>query len=189
MTANDYTINEHTHRFAVWTAARAASRSRLKNSEVEFLITASLLKEKVEALRQIRNLDEPYYRNWIRETGEIICQQVIDKNWSPFKTKTFHFGLAAKIISIYIKTVEVLPTKGEALLAQIAYPPIDGILLKNINKKHSTKFEVNWSTFSWQQYEKVIDKLQEHYSLIPGWKIEVEWSVSNEEAIEVPLSN
>ena len=38
MDIKDYNIDEHIHRFAVWTAARAASRGRLKNTEVEYLI-------------------------------------------------------------------------------------------------------------------------------------------------------
>ena len=47
---NDYTIDEHAHRFAVWTAARAASRSRLKNTEVEHLINQSDLRNAVDKL-------------------------------------------------------------------------------------------------------------------------------------------
>jgi len=189
MIVDDYTIDEHTHRFAVWTAARAASRSRLKNTEVEYLITASYLRNKVEFLRQLQTLDKSYYKNWIRESGEAICQLLANGNFSDFKKKTFHFGLAAKIISIYIKTVEVLPTKGQSLLAQIAFPPVDGILIKNFNTRHQHRLKLNWSTFTWQQYEEVIDQLYKHYPSVPGWKIEIEWSVSNEEEIEIPLSN
>lgn len=185
MEINDYTIDEHTHRFAMWTAARAASRSRLKNTEVELLICESQLKEEVERLRKSPALNEIIYKNWIKVIGEKICTIVQAQAWSDFKLKTFHFGLAAKIISIYIKTVEVIPTKGLSLLSQIAYPPIDGILLKNLNIKHSLKLKVNWSTFEWEQYSNVIDELNRLYPSIPKWKIEVLWKISNEEDIVI----
>ena len=73
MKITDYSIDEHTHRFAIWTAARAASRSRLKNTEVEFLICASNLKQEVERLRELSALNEIIYKNWIKVTGEKIC--------------------------------------------------------------------------------------------------------------------
>lgn len=181
----DYSIEEHIHRFAVWTAARAASRSRLKNTEVELLIKQSNLKKKVEELRQLPGLNEKIYNNWIKETGENICSIVSAQNWKDFKLKTFKFGLAAKIISIYIKTVEIIPTKGLSLLSIIASPPIDSILLKNLNSKHQLKLKVNWSTFNWEQYANVIDELNRLYPLIPKWKIEILWKISNEEDVIV----
>ena len=181
MDINNYTIDEHAHRFAVWTAARAASRSRLKNTEVEHLINESDLRNAIDKLRQQPLLTEAEYRQWIKEIGSKICTLVIEKNWSVFKTENFHFGLAAKIISIYIKTVEVLPKVGTSTLACIAYPPIDGILLKNINKKHHVHLKTNWSTFDWDQYEHVINTLNELYPSVPKWKIETEWCVSVDE--------
>ena len=186
MEITNYSIDEHTHRFAVWTAARAASRSRLKNTEVELLICESNLKQEVEKLKGLTALNEIDYKNWIEETGYNICKIVKTQAWSDFKSKTFHFGLAAKIISIYIKTVEVIPTRGLSLLSQIAHPPIDGILLKNLNTKHSLKLKINWSTFEWDQYSGVIDELNKLYPSIPKWKIEVLWKVSNEEDIIIP---
>ena len=128
-----------------------------------------------------------YYRNWIKEIGERICQLVKEQDWGLFKHNTFHFGLAAKIISIYIKTVEVLPTKGTSLLAEIAYPPIDGILLRNLNTKNHLKLKVNWSTFEWGQYVNVVEEINRLYPLTPKWKIEVEWMISNEEEPIVEL--
>lgn len=91
--------------------------------------------------------------------------------------------MAAKIISIYIKTVEVIPTHGLSLLSNIAYPPIGGILLKVLNSKHKLKLKVNWSTFTWEQYADVIDGLNRLYPFIPRWKIEILWKISNEEEI------
>jgi hypothetical protein len=181
MKIEDYLIEEHTHRFAIWTAARAVSRSRLKNTEVKMIIDQISLRKQVEQLRQRDDLNDDIYKQWIKVTGEEICRVVQKQDWVKFKLDTFKFGLAAKIISIYLKTVEILPTNGTSLLSVIAYPPIDGILLRNLNAKHDLKLKVNWSTFEWEQYVCIIDEINRLYPLIPKWKIEVEWSVSNEE--------
>jgi len=181
MDVKDYTIEEHIHRFAVWTAARAASRGRLKNTKAEFLMNKIRLRQKVEELRHDVLLDDTSYRIWIKENCEEICRLVAEKNWSDYKTTTFRFGVAAKIISIYIKTVEVIPSKGSSILAEVAYPPIDSILLQNLNRKHGLKLKTTWSTFKWPDYEEKINLLNQYYPAIPKWKIEVEWKVSNEE--------
>lgn len=183
MTVGEYTIDEHMHRFAVWTAARAASRSRLKNSEIEYLIKASNLREEINNLKTNVDLSEPEYRNWLKKKGDEIVKLAHDKNWSDFKTKTFKFGLAAKIISIYIKTVEVLPTKGLSLLSRVAHPPIDGILLRSLSSTAVGKMKANWSTFEWPEYESTINRILVEYHSVPGWKMEHCWKVSDEENI------
>lgn len=136
MDIKDYTIDEHIHRFGVWTAARAASRGRLKNTEVEELIKQVDLKEAVRTLSKDQYLDETQYRTWIKAIGERMCSVLSEMKLTDYKTKYFCFGIAAKIISIYIKTVEVIPSKGQTLLSKVAYPPIDSILLKNLNGKY-----------------------------------------------------
>ena len=182
MTVDEYSIDEHMHRFAVWTAARAASRSRLKNSEVDYLIRASSLRDDIDKLRTNVDLTEPEYRSWLKNKGEEIVKLAHEKNWSDFKTKTFKFGLAAKIISIYIKTVEVLPTMGLSLLARVVHPPIDGILLRSISSTSVGKMKANWSTFEWPEYENTINRILIKYHSVPGWKIEHCWKVSDEES-------
>lgn len=178
-----YTLEEHIHRYAVWTAARAASKSRLKNSEVGYLIDASDLRASINKLKTNSELTETTYRNWLKNKGEEIISLVADKNWSEFKTKQFKFGLAAKLISVYIKTSEVLPTKGLSALAQVAHPPLDSILLKNISKTYGVKLKTNWSTFNWHDYEEVIDHVFALYPHPPYWMIEAEWNSHKSEDI------
>lgn len=81
METTEYSIDEHTHRFAIWTAARAASRSGLKNIEVELLINQSNLKNEVERLRQLPSLNENIYKHWIQATGENIYSIVATQDW------------------------------------------------------------------------------------------------------------
>jgi hypothetical protein len=183
MKENLYNIEEHIHRYAVWTAARAASKSRLKNSEVDIIVNTAGLREAVGELQKNTALTEPIYRQWLKKKGEEIIAVVNERNWSEFKTKQFSFGLAAKIISIYIKTAVVLPTNGNSPLAVIAHPPIDSILLKNINKHHHLKLETNWSTFDWMRYVNMIDKVLALYPNQPYWRIEDAWTSSMQEEI------
>ena|ERR1700712_397784 len=89
MHIKDYSIAEHIHRFAVWTAARAASRGRLKNTEVEDLINKVKLKEAIEVLNQNQYLDETQSRLWIKEMGEKMCSVLAGMKLSDYKTNTF----------------------------------------------------------------------------------------------------
>jgi hypothetical protein len=177
-----YSIDEHIHRFGVWTAARAASKSRLSNSELAELIDAISLRKKVENLRKFDPLTIDYYHQWIKETGNAMLKTVSETEYKKtkkenFKKDNFTFGLAAKIISIYIKTVEIVPSKGESPLSLIAYPPIDSILLKRINAVYGLNLRHQWSTFDWERYEETILKLRQLFPDMAMWRIEVNWSV------------
>ncbi len=177
-----YNIDEHIHRFGVWTAARAASKSRLSNSEVAELIDTIRLRKKVEDLGKSNSLSVGFYHEWIKETGNTMLKTVSETEYKKtkkenFKNDNFTFGLAAKIISIYIKTVEVVPSKGESPLSHIAYPPIDSILLKSINTVYGLNLRHQWSTFDWERYEKTMLMIRQLFPDLPMWKIEINWNV------------
>ena len=184
MNTEKYTIEEHIHRFAIWTSARAASKSRLKNEEVASLITESKLREKVLSINNDSLLTQMDYHNWIKQIGEEMLILVKNKaypetNKKNFKNDNFTFGIAAKIISIYIKTAVVLPSNGESNLAKIAYPPIDSILLKNINESYNKKFNTNWSKFDWLSYCEMILNLKDVFQCDLNWEIEQKWKIKS----------
>lgn len=133
-----------------------------------------------------KSLDDGIYRKWFKNHCDKMGELVKIQDLLPSKKTYFCTGIAAKIISIYIKTVEVIPTKGSSLLSEIKYPPIDSILLKNLNERHGLKLKTTWSTFKWADYEEKIDLLNHYYPGIPKWQIEVEWKVSNEEDLIIP---
>jgi hypothetical protein len=182
MKHHDYSIDEHLHRFAIWTAARAASKCRLSNQEISQLIEFISLREEIDKLRKLDPLTESFYRNWIHTIGNRMVEKVKATVYPPtkkenFKINNFTFGIAAKIISVYIKTAEVIPTKGESRLSIIAYPPVDSILLKTINLNENLGLTHQWSTLDWKGYEKNIDILIGHYGNIPMWAIEKDWKI------------
>lgn len=189
---DSYTIQKHIHNYGIWTAARAASISRLGNEQVRKILENINLKEKIEQLKQ-QSLTDKIYKNWIKTEGEALLEEVKNSNYGDFQKKKFCFGLAAKLISIYIKTVEVLPTKGKSKLSAIAYSPIDSFLLKNINYHLKLKLKTSWSTFNWQQYISTIEELKKIKKQQPWWKLEVYWSHPNRkgltEAFHLPEGN
>ena len=177
MLSENYTIPEHIHRFGVWTAARAASTSRLKNSEVDQLFSMVRLKDSVNDLRN-QTISDTEYMKWFKNICDKIIKAIPKINCGDFKEGRFSFGLAAKLVSIYIKTVEVIPTNGTSNLSRVAYPPIDNFLLKNIKKYHAINLPLNWSTFTWDTYKKWINELSEIKKDEPWWKLEEYWEIN-----------
>lgn len=177
--SNEYSIQQHIHRFSVWTAARAASRSRLKNSEVEAIIHHIRLEEQIAALRNQQELTSAAYAEWLKKTGEQCIAFVQTSTFGDYQKRYFSFGLAAKMIAIYIKTTEIIPSRGESMLSTIAHPPVDSILLSNIKRQFpGLTIPTNWSTFSCQKYFEVYAQIEKYNSGNPSWKLERWWSVS-----------
>jgi hypothetical protein len=174
MTKN-FSIEEHIHRFGVWTAARAASKSLLSNLEIENLLEAIKLKDKISALRECGDLNHTSYSIWLKDCCDELIEAVNASECVTLKKKRFSHGLAAKVISIYIKTVEVIPTKGASTLSAVAFPPIDSILLRNINSKYNKKLNIRWSKFGWPEYTLTIQALQQINGDRPMWQLESEW--------------
>ena len=105
MNITDYTIDAHTHRFGLWTAARAASTSRFSNSEVAGFIEDCQLKNSLEELRNAQNIDYEKYRSWF--IAQVNSIKACIKNYENDNRRKKAFGIAAKIVSIYVKTVEI----------------------------------------------------------------------------------
>ena len=71
------------------------------------------------------------------------------------------FGRAAKLVAIYLKTMVICDTNHDPETASIIYPPIDGILLKNLSKIKSLpetfekkELQVAWTRMNEEQYYK-----------------------------------
>ena len=66
-------------------------------------------------------------------------------------------------------------TGGQSELSKVAYPPIDGILLRQFNKKHNMSLNTTWSKFGWDDYIEVIEAIKAKYSS-PMWQVEALWN-------------
>ena len=165
---DNYTFAEHVHRFAVWTAARAVQRN--------FTTTENIRK----AIEQTE-LQNFFFRKVINspEQFDKFHEKTCDKLITEFRKlgKVASYGRAAKIVAIYIKTAIVIPESGKSKLSKIAHPPIDRILLHNLDSKYpELKLKSsNWTTLNKVEYFKLIQKFREDFGDC-FWKIEVNWS-------------
>ena len=119
MNYSDYNISEHTHRYAFWCAARAASKSRFFNVEIGEFIEGFGLRNKVDELRNVPDVSYPYYKEWFILQSKTLLQRMIEYNpkKEQHNTRNIAFGIAAKIISVYIKTVEIIPSGGKSSIS------------------------------------------------------------------------
>ena len=165
---DNYSFAEHVHRFAVWTAARAVQRN---------FTTTENIRKAIEQT-ELQNL---FFRKDINspEQFDKFHKETCDKLITEFRKQGMvpSYGRAAKIVAIYIKTVIVIPEKGKSKLSKIAHPPIDRILLHNLDSKYpELKLKSrNWTTLNKVEYFKLIKKFREDFGDC-FWKIEENWS-------------
>jgi hypothetical protein len=165
-----YTFDEHKHRYAVWTVARA-QRAFAKNKVIAEVMEKAELRSFVENTTLISQREfDKLHQQW--------CATICDY----FPHDKCDYGRAAKMIAIYLKTVVVLPGAGESSLCDVIHPPIDRILLQNIARATSLKHfrTKNWTTLGGDAYWEIIHDIREHFGLC-NWKLEAYWSVKDEE--------
>lgn len=167
--ANNYNYEEHLHRYAIWTAARAQRGIFASTEIIKKAITKINLKE--EAFKLSPETSGKDFDTWHFK----ITNQLMDilKN----DQKDVEFGRAAKIINIYLKTTLVIPNcdKESELLKNI-HPPIDSILIKNLivnNKLSSIYRKTRWSKMKKEEYAEIINELKHYFNIL--WKSEAYW--------------
>jgi hypothetical protein len=170
-----YDFNEHKHRFAVWTAARAVQRAFTTTDNIVQAINATSLRafsEKKDAVSQ-HEFDE-MHRKWCKD----IIALFGDKNI------TCSYGRAAKIVAIYLKTSVILPTGGKGGKSSVIHSPIDSILLNALSQMDDLKDlrKKRWTNFTEQDYWDVSRKLREKVNCF-NWKLEELWRPEIEDII------
>jgi len=96
------------------------------------------------------------------------------------------FGHAAKLLGMYLKGMVVLGPGSDTPFAQVAHPPLDGILLSAISASGELKCAHRhaWDKIKWTQLDEAA-----YYTLIaelrscaagnqPFWKLERFWTVT-----------
>jgi hypothetical protein len=156
----EYTIDEHKHIYAVWTAARAVQRAfkGATRPRIDRAINDCGLREPWP--------EEPYddlHRRWAH---------------SIMQSLNCSYGRAAKIIAVYLKTTVVM-AGGE--LAEVVHPPIDGQLLEALS--HDTQYAKKdrryWEKLAWTKldetgYWSLIESLRRN-GLEINWRLERYW--------------
>lgn len=168
-----YNLSIARHRFYSWAACRAAQAGSAKAKRNEFLVA-------LDKSGVVEYINHPPHPSQSQEDFDATYFQWVDNVVVFIKdnyNKAIPFGVAAKLISIYLKGAYVLHSKVDDPLAQKIHPPIDSILLKAIDKFHRTQFD---NTYKWQKLDKndykyLIEELRKINGSEAFWVIEKHW--------------
>tara|TARA_R110002012_G_scaffold16968_2_gene64684 strand:- start:13422 stop:13937 length:516 start_codon:yes stop_codon:yes gene_type:complete len=168
-----YSINQHKHNFALWTAARAAQRGYTSTKVIGKAIDASYLAS--FAIQFNINSQKEFH-----DKHKEIANQII--NSLKDQTGSCSYGRAAKIIAIYLKTFVILDQSINDKGVQFIHPPVDSILLKNLHNERDKSLKLNkcvWTKLEEAEYFELIHQLK---PLVPEgkpfWYLEKHWSPS-----------
>lgn len=165
-----YTFNEHKHRYAVWTAARA-QRAFVKNEKICEAIEKTSLRNFAETITTINQSEfDHQHKEW--------CHDIIEF----FGEKECKYGRAAKIVAIYLKTAVILPAQGLSPLCNVIHPPIDSIFLHNIAEKTKLKnlAKLRWTNLKEEAYWTLVDTLRKEFNDC-NWLLEYYWNIAAED--------
>ena len=178
-----YEIGEHRHNFAVWAAARASQRGlgagvRILRATLE---SCGIVDDLQGA--NLNEIDDERFKRMHRKW----CLNAIDRLMEA-GIQDVPFGRVAKLVAIYLKSAVILGRGLGTAFAQVAHPPIDGILLKNlvaspdvISVHKSAWRRIKWTKLNEESYYKLIQQLREVLGPEePFWKLERFWTVTND---------
>ena len=168
-----YDFNEHKHRYAVWTAARAVQRSFTSTDNINDAI-------KQTSLRKFAERSEAITQDMFDEMQADWCAVLIAK-FNGMKVPCT-YGRASKIIAIYLKTSIILTEKGDGLNCDVIHPPIDRILLKALSKDVKGLQGVSkkgWTQYERKDYQELFQLLRNH-NLPFNWRLEQYWKPEQE---------
>lgn len=169
---SEYNFEKHAHNFAVWASARAVqtARKKCKRKLNTKNIYASIMKSGLYDFAKVKpNLDQEEF-DLLHES---FCSAIK-------KYLGASYGLAAKIVNIYLKVTILVEDKGESRISKVLHPPIDSILLKNFAIRHQIKDLRNqkWSKLNKIEYKRILNIIKGKYSNCL-WVSEENWTPQN----------
>lgn len=135
------------------------------------------VKKFLKAEEQHATVTEESFRKlhvmWCKSAEKIVADQNVG----------IDYGRIAKLIAIYIKSMIVNGPGHESALADVAHPPIDSYLLKELAKRTDVKDaakkklwrNVTWTTLKDFEYYALIDTLKVLNDAKPFWMLEKYW--------------
>jgi hypothetical protein len=172
-----YSFQEHIHNYAVWTAARATQRKFTTTAKIKRAIEGSALREFSETGKcDSQDAYDTFHRR--------CAHQLIDGFDDSLRDKAT-YGIAAKIIAVYLKTALIIPSGGENTISQLIHPPIDRILLTNLSREHNIKqlCVKGWTALTENEYWELCKRIQEN-ELPFNWTLERYWHPEQERISE-----
>jgi hypothetical protein len=175
-----YTHFQHRHNFAAWCAARAVQRGFAKTQVLKGALEESGVVDFIKTAE-----DEVITQDVFEKLHGQWCDAIL-KNWIEVGVKGATYGRAAKLLAVYIKSMIVVRNDASRL-SEIAHPPIDRILLKNISRditiSHPNRAhwgEINWTQLTKPAYSRLVSDFKEVLQGRPFWTIEKYWVVEED---------
>jgi hypothetical protein len=170
MTYSLQTARNHFYSWAACRAAQAGSAKARRNELLDALSHSGVIEYLQQQPAQgltADQLDALYYA-WVEGVLARLRTQY---------GKNVSFGIAAKLISVYLKGAWVLHSNADCELAKLVHPPIDSILLEAIDAAKGTRLsrEYKWQKLDRAKYEALIGILREIAGPEPLWKLEEHW--------------
>lgn len=164
----EYTLKEHKHRFAVWTAARAVQRSWTTTLKISQVIHAVKLSEFVSTFKTLTGQQD------FDDKHIALCDRMIDE----FRLIDIEasYGRMAKIVAVYLKTSIIICAEADNDKIRLIHPPIDRILLKNLpaNINFDDIKNLNWTQLDKNAYWNIVKIIRERLGVF-DWRLEMAW--------------
>lgn len=168
-----YGIELHAHRFAAWSACRAAFRGRTGLN----ICSGSLILENCGAANFLsaNSLPDP---TEIDASHRVWCENACGT--AEHLGLNISHGIAAKLVNVYLKARFVCGGQHFHPKVSALHPPVDGILLsslvaRGIIQRSRTGNIPSWTKFDLDNYQNVIMRIRDHLGNSPMWMIEEHW--------------
>jgi len=171
----NYDINEYRRAFCLWAAFRSAQAgsSKAKGKEFTSALESRGLIEFLDAPNN-EDCDEQQFNEKHNEWVSFIRDHVRRKYG-----KEVSYGIAAKLVAVFIKGYFILSGKQGTCLAKVAHPPIDSFLLKGIDENRGTCLSkrYKWQKLDEKTYFELLSELHKIKETEPFWAIEKYWKL------------
>lgn len=169
-----HTLDRYRLDYTIWAAYRAAQAgsSKAKGSEFTFALKACGVIEYIDRYKNEKisqNEFDSLHRDW--------CDSIINTLKNDF-SKNIEYGIAAKLIGVFLKGYFILANNEKQPLSVVIHPPIDSFLLKGIDSKNNTNYfnAYRWQKLSKPQYFELFTAIKSHLKDgEPLWFLEEFW--------------
>lgn len=164
----DYTLNEHRHRFAIWTAARAVQRSWTTTANISIVITAVNLTDIAEGYKNCEN------QAAFDELHALTCERMIEEFRLLDVVATY--GRVAKILAVYLKTTIIVTRERDEHQIRLIHPPVDRILLQKLSSEPGLEElrKLNWTQLDKARYNAMVASIRSCLNMF-DWRLEERW--------------
>jgi hypothetical protein len=171
-----YTIKLARHRFALWAAYRASQAGSAQ-------ATGPALIAALESCGIVQFLQKPSNHNLTEKQYDSYFDTFASAALTHLQThaaREVSYGVAAKLVAVYIKSAFVLAGKSRTNAARHFPPAIDSKLLEALDRAHGIALakSYRWQKLSRTQYWVLLRELRVLAAGRALWRLEKDWDLS-----------